>query len=124
VEDPDDLGAPADEVAAIIREGAALVPAVSRAEIRAAWAAARPLVGGDRERGASGRGLFRELRCFDHATDATPTEGFVTISGGKATTLRAMAEATADVICGKLGLDRPCQTTDVVLLPHAAWYSA
>ena len=73
---------------------------------------------------ASGRGLVREWRCFDHAADAAPTEGFVTISGGKATTLRAMAEATADVVCRKLGLDRPCQTTDVVLLPHTAWYSA
>jgi len=48
----------------------------------------------------------------------------VTITGGKATTLRAMAETTADVVCGKLGLVRPCRTTEVVLLPHAAWYSA
>jgi glycerol-3-phosphate dehydrogenase len=72
----------------------------------------------------AGRGLARDLRCFDHATDATPTEGFVTIAGGKATTLRAMAEAAADVVCSKLGLALPCRTTDIVLLPHSAWYSA
>ena len=50
-------------------------------------------------------------------------EGFVTITGGKATTLRGMAEATADVVCGKLGLDMPCRTHEEVLLPYAAYYS-
>ena len=133
VDDPDDLTVPAEHVAAILRESADLVPAVGRAEIRAVWSAARPLIGGGAAAGAgasgggaadlAGRELARELRCFDHATDATPTQGFVTIAGGKATTLRAMAETTADVICGKLGLDRPGQTCDYVLLPHTAWYS-
>jgi glycerol-3-phosphate dehydrogenase len=51
-------------------------------------------------------------------------EGFVTIAGGKATTLRAMAEVTADVVCAKLGRVRRCETAEVVLLPHTAWYSA
>jgi glycerol-3-phosphate dehydrogenase len=46
----------------------------------------------------------------------------VTIAGGKATTMRAMAEATADVVCAKLGLDRPCETGEHVLLSHTAWY--
>jgi glycerol-3-phosphate dehydrogenase len=181
-DDPDDLTVPADHVEAIIRESAALVPAVARAEIRATWAAARPLIGvaqgsgadmatgrgtaggrsaggapgrgtagGRSAGGAPGRGtagsrsaggrsaatadraaaaaisardLARETRCFDHAADATPTEGFVTIAGGKATTLRCMAETAADVVCAKLGLDRPCRTGEVVLLPHTAWYTA
>jgi glycerol-3-phosphate dehydrogenase len=151
-DDPDDLTIPPDHVQTIIRESSALVPAVARAEVRAVWAAARPLVGvapgsgpaagnaapaarnpvrsANAARAATdpgdalGRDLPRETRCFDHAADATPTEGFVTIAGGKATTLRAMAEAAADVICAKLGLDCPCQTRDVVLLPHTAWYSA
>jgi hypothetical protein len=35
-----------------------------------------------------------------------------------------MAEGTADVVCAKLGLVRPCSTNDVVLFPHSAWYSA
>ncbi len=122
VEDPDDLAAPADHVEAMVRAGAELVPAVARAEIRATWSAARPLIGEAAE--GAGRDLGRELRCFDHATDATPMEGFVTIAGGKATTLRAMAEVTADVVCAKLGLVRRCETTEVVLLPHTAWYSA
>jgi glycerol-3-phosphate dehydrogenase len=146
--DPDDLTVPADHVAAILRESSELVPAIARAEVRATWAAARPLIGvapgsgvavapgsgapaaaaadlaTDPSAAAAGRDIPRDTRCFDHATDATPTEGFVTIAGGKATTLRAMAETAADVICAKLGLDRPCQTREVVLLPHTAWYRA
>jgi glycerol-3-phosphate dehydrogenase len=137
--DPDDLSVPADHVAMIVRESAQLVPAVARAEISATWSAARPLIGpvGGRARakrgggipdseptgGAAGRELSRGLRCFDHARDETATEGFVTISGGKATTLRAMAEVTADLVCAKLGLDRPCRTGEYVLLPHTAWYA-
>jgi glycerol-3-phosphate dehydrogenase len=118
VDHPDDLGVPEDHVAAMYREGAKLVPAVNGAEQRAAWSAARPLIGS--RGGSTGRELSRTFQCFDHATDGV--EGFVTISGGKATTARAMAEKTADVVCAKLGIDRPCQTRDVVLLPHTAYY--
>jgi glycerol-3-phosphate dehydrogenase len=46
----------------------------------------------------------------------------VTISGGKGTTLRAMAEATADVVCRKLGIDAPCRTREYELLPHTSYY--
>ncbi len=121
VDDPDDSEVPAGRVEAVIREASKLLPAIRGAEIRAAWSAARTLIG---ESGAGdGRGLAREMRCFDHALDNVPTEGFVTIAGGKATTLRAMAQATADLVCRKLGIDRPCETGEVTLLPHTAWYA-
>jgi glycerol-3-phosphate dehydrogenase len=121
VEDPDDAGVPAGHVEAIVREASTLLPAIRGAEVRAAWSAVRPLVA---EGGAGkGRGLTRELICLDHATDATPTEGFITIAGGKATTLRAMAQTSADLVCSKLGIDRPCETSEVTLLPHTAWYA-
>ena len=51
-------------------------------------------------------------------------EGFVTITGGKGTTLRGMAEVCADVVCAKLGIDEPCLTRETVLLPHTAAYAA
>ncbi len=38
-----------------------------------------------------------------------------TITGGKATVLRAMAQKTADVVCHTLGIDSPCRTADFVL---------
>jgi glycerol-3-phosphate dehydrogenase len=121
VEDPDDAGVPAGHVEAIVRETSTLLPAIRGAEIRAAWSAVRPLVA--EGRAGKGRRLTRELRCLDHASDATPTEGFITIAGGKATTLRAMAQAAADLVCGKLGIDRPCETSEVTLLSHTAWYA-
>src|SRR5918995_952332 len=36
---------------------------------------------------------------------------------------RAMAEATADLVCAKLGVGGPCRTREVVLAPHAAYYT-
>ncbi|HEX7497041.1 MAG TPA: FAD-dependent oxidoreductase [Candidatus Limnocylindrales bacterium] len=132
--DPDDPTIPAGHVETIMRGSAALLPALASAEIRATWSAARPLAGLPPARrvgrvsrvgraGAQpGRSQTRELHCFDHAADATPTQGFVTIAGGNATTLRAMAEAAADVVCAKLGVGEPCRTGETVLLPHTAWY--
>ncbi len=121
VEDPDDLGVPEDHVQKMYQEGAKLIPAVMSAPFRQAWSAARPLIG-SRE-ASTGRELSRTFKCFDHL-EQDGVEGFVTISGGKATTARAMAETTANVICGKLGVDAPCRTRDTVLLPHTAHYAA
>jgi glycerol-3-phosphate dehydrogenase len=103
-------------------EGAKLIPAVANAEFRAAWSAARPLIGST-EDADSGRELSRTFKTYDHAvTDGV--EGFVTLTGGKGTTLRGMAELCADVICGKLGVEAECRTRDTVLLPHEAFYAA
>ncbi len=121
VEDPDDLGVPEDHVERMYVEGAKMIPGIRTAERRAAWSAARPLIGSkDAE---SGRELSRTFKCFDHR-ETDGIEGFVTISGGKGTTLRAMAETTADVICRKVGVEAPCQTREVVTLPHTAFYAA
>jgi glycerol-3-phosphate dehydrogenase len=121
VQDPDDLAVPDDHVEAMYREGAKLVPAVATATERAAWSAARPLIGASGGQ-AGGRELSRTFKCFDHAvTDGV--EGLVTITGGKATTLRAMAEATADLVCRKLDVDAPCRTRVTVLASHTAYYT-
>ena len=103
VEDPDDLGVPADHVQRMIDEGSVLVPAVREAPFRSAWSAARPLIG-SRDDADSGRELSRTFKTIDHAVD-DGVDGFVTITGGKGTTLRGMAEVCADVVCRKLGID-------------------
>lgn len=118
VDDPDELHLPGDHVRTMIEQGSRLVPAVADAQVRAAWSAVRPLIG---DAGSeTGRELSRTFKCFDHA-ERDGVEGFVTISGGKATTLRAMAEATADMVCRKLGVDEPCPTRSTVLAPHTAY---
>jgi glycerol-3-phosphate dehydrogenase len=122
VEDPEDLDVPEDHVRRMYEEGAALVPAVERAEFRAAWSAARPLIGagGDAD---TGRELSRTFKTYDHA-ETDGVEGFVTITGGKATTLRGMAELCADVVCAKLGVEAECRTRETVLLPHTELFAA
>jgi glycerol-3-phosphate dehydrogenase len=122
VEDPEDLDVPEDHVRRMYEEGAKLIPAVATAGFRAAWSAARPLIGST-EGADSGRELSRTFKTYDHAaTDGV--EGFVTITGGKGTTLRGMAELCADVVCHKLGIEAECRTRETVLLPHEAFYVA
>ncbi len=120
VEDPDNLGLPEEHIEAMYREGSMMIPAVRKAPFRAAWSAARPLIGPRAADADTGRELSRTFKCFDHVDEGV--EGFVTITGGKATTLRAMAEATADVVVKKLGIEVPCRTRETVLLPHNAYY--
>ena len=119
VEDPDRLEMKKEHIRLMYEYGAALVPAIKGAKMRAAWAAARPLIGSGGAQ--TGRELSRTFKCFDHA-ERDGVEGFVTIAGGKATTARGMAEVTADVVARKLGIDAPCRTREVVLLPHTAYY--
>jgi glycerol-3-phosphate dehydrogenase len=120
VEDADDLDVPEDHIARMVEEGSKLIPAVRDAEFRAAWSAARPLIG-SRGEADTGRELSRTFKTFDHA-ETDGVEGFVTITGGKATTLRGMAQLCADVVCRKLGIEADCRTRDTVLLPHTAFY--
>jgi glycerol-3-phosphate dehydrogenase len=122
VQDPEELDVPDEHVERMVEEGAKLIPAIVRSEFRAAWSAARPLIGASDD-DDTGRELSRTFKTIDHA-EVDGVQGFVTITGGKATTLRAMAEVCADVVCRKLGIEAKCRTRDAVLLPHAALYEA
>src|SRR4030042_4648900 len=55
------------------------------------------------------RGSSRAFTLLDHA-NRDGVDGFVTITSGKWTTYRKMAEATVDKICEKLEVDRACRT--------------
>ena len=121
VDDPDLIEIPPEHVALMFDRGGELVPGVrARAAYpRGVFAAARPLIGrpGDT---SGGRELSRTFECFDHSADGI--EGFVTISGGKTTTARAMAERTADVACRKLGVSVACRTAEVPLHSYRDFY--
>ncbi|MEM3526484.1 MAG: (2Fe-2S)-binding protein, partial [Candidatus Jordarchaeaceae archaeon] len=70
-----------------------------------AFSGARPLFGE-----GSGRTVTRGMLLVDHEVDGI--EGFVTITGGKLTTYRLMAEKTADLVCKKLGIKAKCRTAE------------
>jgi glycerol-3-phosphate dehydrogenase len=98
---------------------AEMVPALASAGVKAVWSAARPLL--DEKDQSHPQGITRRFQCIDH-DQRDGLEGLISLIGGKATTLRAMAEAGADLIGRKLGHHTPCQTAVAPLLPHRAFY--
>ncbi|WCB47372.1 FAD-dependent oxidoreductase [Nitratidesulfovibrio vulgaris] len=121
-DDPDRLSIPEEHVQRMVDNCSHMVPACADRPRRSAWSAARPLI---RDPGASRlQDISRTFDCYDHGK-RDGVRGFFSIIGGKAMTLRAMAEKTADVICASLGLDagaHPCRTRTTPLLPYRAFY--
>lgn len=117
IQDPDLIEIPPEHVAKMITQGEQLMPIVSKIPTRAKMAVARPLINKGNE---DGREVSRTFECFDHLLDGV--DGFVTISGGKTTTSRAMAEGVTDIVCHKLGSTAPCRTRDVPLASYRLFY--
>jgi glycerol-3-phosphate dehydrogenase len=118
VEDADYIEIPEDHVQMMYERGAQMIPILAEVPPRGIFNVARPLIG---SKGEDTREIARTFECFDHTGDGV--EGFVTISGGKTVTARAMAETTVDVVCSKLNLDIPCTTKDEILLSYRAFYT-
>jgi glycerol-3-phosphate dehydrogenase len=74
----------------------------------------RPLFQDTKEDIASTRDVTRAHTLLDHG-ERDGVDGFVTITGGKLTTFRLMAEETVDAVCAQLGEQRPCQTAALTL---------
>lgn len=117
VKDPDLIEIPAEHVENMITQGEQLLPIIRKIPTRAKMAVARPLI---QKAGGDGRALSRTFECFDHLEDGV--DGFVTISGGKTTTSRAMAEKVATLVCRKLGSTAPCRTREVQLASYRSFY--
>jgi glycerol-3-phosphate dehydrogenase len=106
---PDELEIRAAEVQEMLDAGERLVPGFRNTRALHAWAGARPLVADARADTQDTRHLSRGLAVIDHqARDGV--RGFLTITGGKATTYRLMAEIVVDAMCKQLGDVRPCRT--------------
>jgi glycerol-3-phosphate dehydrogenase len=106
-----------DQVNLMLERGSEMLPGLVNTKMRGAYMATRPLVGS----GTSGRSIARTFKCFDHK-EAHGIDGLVTITGGKATTLRAMAERTADVVCQKMGINVACVTKELPLQSYREYY--
>ena len=115
-----------DEVDYILEHaGRYLTPAPTRADVRAVWAGLRPLISDPDAEGTAA--LSRE-----HVVTVSDA-GLVTVTGGKWTTYRVMAEDAVDHAAQSAGLDdRPADTADLrlrgwvpeALLDHGAPFSA
>ena len=110
VDCPDRIFPTVAEVDLIIDQGRQMVPDLGIRRYIRAYCGVRPLVSA-----ADGddRNVSRGFALLDHAADGV--DNFITITSGKLTTYRLMAERTADLVCEKLGISAPCKTRDLPL---------
>ena len=95
-----------EEVDAMVGEAVKMIPVLESVRYIRAYAGVRPLLGS--ASAGDDRQISRGFTLIDHAADGL--KNFVTISGGKLTTYRLMAEKAADLVCSRLGISKPCLT--------------
>ena len=112
VSDPDHFAIEPWEVQLMLEEGEKLLPGTKQMRILRAWAGVRPLY--QETAAADTRDVTRAYTLLDHSR-RDGVEGFITITGGKWTTYRQMAEVVVDRVCEKLDTQRPCRTAEEAL---------
>jgi glycerol-3-phosphate dehydrogenase len=109
VGDPDELQVTQAEVDEMLDEGEKLVPGFRQARALRVWAGARPLF--SQEEVSDTRDVTRSHALLDHR-ERDGVDGLVTITGGKTTTFRLMAEVAVDAACDQLGVDHRSRTAE------------
>ncbi len=110
IQDPDDFCIQGWEIDLLLDECTQMVPAIEDMGIQRYYAAVRPLYQPPQEAEEEER---REVSRAFYVLDHEPLNGlggFITITGGKLTTCRLMAEKTVDLVCAKMGISVPCRT--------------
>jgi glycerol-3-phosphate dehydrogenase len=102
------------EVDRMLDDGEKLVPGFRRARALRVWTGVRPLFEDAKANDTDTRDVTRAHALLDHA-QRDGVGRFVTITGGKLTTFRLMAEEAVDAMVRQLGHDRPCRTHDVAV---------
>ncbi len=110
VEDPDNFTIQEWEIDKILDECIQMVPVIENMGIQRTYGGVRPLyqppeVGEEEE----GREVSRAHYVLDHE-ELDGVSGFVTVTGGKLTTCRLMAQDVVDLVCAKMGVDAACRT--------------
>lgn len=119
-DDPDKPEIYKDDKRVLLAEADKMVPGFSRPPVYAQWSAARPLIGNSTV--SESRKFSRGFLCVDHK-EKHNLEGFLSIIGGKATILRAMAENVVDMVCNKTGYKAECRTKDKKLSHYRDFYN-
>jgi glycerol-3-phosphate dehydrogenase len=117
VNDPDYIPVDDEQIEQMNRAAYELVPSLEQTKLRGAYMSARPLIAAT----GPGRSLSRTFKCYDHKA-SEGLGGLVTITGGKATTCRAMAEKTVNLVCEKLGVQAACQTRETTLVSYRQFF--
>ncbi|MCP4672160.1 MAG: FAD-dependent oxidoreductase, partial [Desulfobacula sp.] len=111
IENLDNIHPTINEVDHIIEQGVQMIPALKNSRYIRAYAGVRPLVslGEDKD----DRNVSRGFTLIDHENDGV--DNFITITGGKLSTYRLMAEKTSDIVCRKHHLTAECKTKTTAL---------
>ena len=107
VDNLDDIRPTVAEVERNLTQGMAMLPALEHTRFIRAFSGVRPLLL-TAGAGEDGRQASRGFMLLDHQSQGLVN--FATITGGKLTTFRLMAEKTADLVAARLGNQAPCTT--------------
>ena len=105
VDNLDHLHPTVEEVNRNISEGSAMLPSLAHARYIRAFSRVRPLLQPGSQ--SDDRSVTRGYALNNHLSSLA---NFCTITGGKLTTFRLMAEKTADLVADRLGNTTPCST--------------
>ncbi len=119
IDHPDETMPTVHETDRIIEESRVLMPRLQTERYIRAYSGVRPLAGVSGNQGD--RCISRGFALLDHGCDGV--SNLVTITGGKLTTCRLMAEKTTDLVCGHLGISAECRTrtTPLADLSQCGW---
>ena len=95
----------------MLDDGEKLVPGFRQARALRVWTGVRPLFEDAKAADTDTRDVTRAHALLDHR-ERDGVDGFVTITGGKLTTFRLMAEQTVDAVCDMLGSQRAVHDRD------------
>jgi glycerol-3-phosphate dehydrogenase len=109
IKDPDNFVIEEWEIDKMLDECIQMVPMIEDMHMQRNFASIRPLYQPPTESKVTGIEVSRAFYVLDHE-ELNGIGGFVTITGGKLTTSRLMAEKTVDLVCAKMGIDVPCRT--------------
>ncbi|MDL1897584.1 FAD-dependent oxidoreductase [Anaerolineae bacterium CFX7] len=115
---PDAIEIPQDQIDKMMQAGQLLMPILKAGVQRGVMAVARPLIA---SANVDARDFSRTFEAFNHRKQSG-VAGLITISGGKTTTARGMAEKVSDVVCAELGVSAECKTKTTPLISYRDFY--
>lgn len=119
IDDPDDAYPTIEEIDSMVDDAKTMIPVLDKIRYIRAYCGVRPLFGS--AEGDDDRSVSRGFTLMEHRKQGV--NNFITITGGKLTMYRLMAEKTADLVCRYLGVTRPCltRTEPLPASHHARW---
>lgn len=119
VTSPDAIEIPQDQIDKMLHAGELLIPSIKEGRQRGVMAVARPLIA---SANVDARDFSRTFEAFNHRKQGGAA-GIITISGGKTTTARGMAEKVSDAVCAELGVSAECKTKTTPLVSYRYFYN-